>query len=82
MDPSLFIDYNRDEYISMVIYIDDSLIFGPSPELEKKFTDSMIKRFKLELKYGVIGLWELYSVEGKMVAIYWIKKINFLECFG
>ena len=34
----------------MVVYVDDSLYFGSSKELEDKFTTAMSKRFKLELQ--------------------------------
>ena len=50
VDPSLYVHRDGDEYIFMVIYVDDSLYFGSSPELEKKFTDAMSERFKLELQ--------------------------------
>ena len=50
VDPSLYVHRNGAEYIFMVIYVDDSLYFGSSPELEKKFTDAMSERFKLELQ--------------------------------
>ena len=50
VDPSLFIHRNGDEYIFMVIYVDDSLYFVSSKELEETFTTAMSKRFKLELQ--------------------------------
>ena len=50
VDPSLYVHRNGEEYIYMVIYVDDSLYFGSDKELEKKFTDAMGKRFKLELQ--------------------------------
>ena len=50
VDPSLFIHRNGSEYIFMVVYVDDSLYFGSSKELEEKFTTAMSKRFKLELQ--------------------------------
>ena len=50
VDPSLFIYRHQEEYIYMVIYVDDSLYFGSSAEVEEKFTTAMAKRFKLELQ--------------------------------
>ena len=50
VDPSLFVHRNGEEYIFMVIYVDDSLYFGSTKELEEKFTTAMSKCFKLELQ--------------------------------
>ena len=50
VDPSLFIHRDGEKYIYMVVYVDDSLYFGSSTEIEQKFTTAMGKRFKLELQ--------------------------------
>ena len=49
VDPSLFIHRRDGQYIFIVVYVDDSLYFGSSTELEEKFDTTMGKRFKLEL---------------------------------
>lgn len=44
----------------MVVYVDDSLIFGPSLEPEKNFSDSIIKMFKLEFK--ILSHWFMGAI--------------------
>ena len=50
VDPSLFIHRNGDEYIFLIIYIDDSLYFGSNKEIEEKFETKLGERFKLDLQ--------------------------------
>ena len=50
VDPSLFIHRNGDDYLYLIVYIDDSLYFGSSPEIEKLFEENLGKRFKLDLQ--------------------------------
>ena len=50
VDPSLFIHRNGNEYIYLIVYIDDSLYFGSSPEIEKLFETKLGERFKLDLQ--------------------------------
>ena len=35
VDPSLFIHRNGDDFLYLIVYIDDTLYFGSSPEIEK-----------------------------------------------
>ena len=50
VDPSLFVHRNGSDYLFLVVYVDDSLYFGSSNEIEDKFTTAMAERFKLELQ--------------------------------
>ena len=50
VDPGLYVYRNGDEYLYLICYIDDSLYFGSTDEIEKKFGDALGKRFKLELQ--------------------------------
>ena len=50
VDPSLFVHRSGEDYIFVVIYVDDSIYFGSDDEIEKKFTTALSKRFKLELQ--------------------------------
>ena len=48
VNPSLFIHRKGEEYIFLIVYIDDSLYFGLSNKLEEKFVSTLSKRFKME----------------------------------
>ena len=48
IDSSLFVHRNGEEFIYLIIYVDDSLYFGSSKELELQFEKEMGARFKLE----------------------------------
>ena len=48
VDASLFVHRNKEEFIFLIIYVDDCLYFGSSNELEQKFAKAMSSRFKLE----------------------------------
>ena len=50
VDPSLFIHRNGSDFIYLIVYIDDSLYFGSTPELEKKFETKLGERFKIDLQ--------------------------------
>ena len=50
VDPSLLVHRNGDEFIYLIIYVDDCLYFGSSKELEKKFEKEMSERFQLEVQ--------------------------------
>ena len=48
VDPSLYIFRRGDEFIYLIIYVDDCLYFGSSKELESKFEKEIGERFHLE----------------------------------
>jgi hypothetical protein len=50
VDPSLFVYRNGDEFLFLIIYVDDCLFFGSSDEIEKKLGEVLKKRFSLELQ--------------------------------
>ena len=50
VDASLFIHRNGNEFIFLIIYVDDCLYFGSSKELEQRFEKEMSERFKLEVQ--------------------------------
>ena len=50
VDASLFVHRAKDGgFVYMIIYVDDSLYFGSSEDLEKKFESELGKRFKVDL---------------------------------
>jgi hypothetical protein len=50
VDPSLFIYREGDQFLTMIIYIDDMLYFATNENLEKKFEKVLKNRFNLELQ--------------------------------
>ena len=50
VDPSLFVHRNGEDFIFLIIYIDDSLYFGSNENIEKEFEKHLSKRFNLELQ--------------------------------
>ena len=47
---AILVHRNGEDYIFVVIYVDDSIYFGSDDEIEKKFTDALSRWFKLELQ--------------------------------
>ena len=50
IDPSLFIHRSGNQFLFLIIYIDDSLYFGSDTSMEQIFESSLAKRFNLELQ--------------------------------
>ena len=50
IDPCLFIHRNKNEYLFLIIYIDDCCYFGSNTSIEKLFEESIQNRFNLELQ--------------------------------
>ena len=48
VDVSLFVHRKKEEFIFLIIYVDDCLYFGTLNDLEQKFAKTMSSRFKLE----------------------------------
>ena len=55
IDPCLFIHCNKDEYLFLIIYINDCCYFGSNETIKKYFEESIQKGFNLELfRYVII----------------------------
>ena len=50
IDPSLFIYRKDNNYLFLIVYIDDSLYFGSNENIESLFETSLAKRFNLDLQ--------------------------------
>ena len=50
VDPSLFVYRNGEEFLYLIVYVDDCLYFGSSDEIEAKLGVVLKKRFALELQ--------------------------------